>query len=129
MTPNGRPFYAGTYFPPEPRSGMPSFRQVLAAVREAWIERRGEVDGTADAVTQALAEARSSASTGGQIPSVEDLAAAAAAVAARETASTAVSETAIPRPRSFRSRPRCGSCRLPSSGSPTPRHPPSRSGH
>ena len=84
VTPNGRPFYAGTYFPPEPRSGMPSFRQVLAAVREAWIERRGEVDGTADAVAQALAEARGSASTGGQIPSVEDLAAAAAAIAARE---------------------------------------------
>jgi uncharacterized protein YyaL (SSP411 family) len=34
MTPEGKPFYAGTYFPPEPRHGMPSFRDVLAAVAE-----------------------------------------------------------------------------------------------
>ncbi|MGA1828805.1 DUF255 domain-containing protein, partial [Microbacterium sp.] len=39
-TPAGRPFHAGTYFPPEPRSGIPSFTQVLAAVRAAWTERR-----------------------------------------------------------------------------------------
>ena len=43
-TPSGRPFYAGTYFPPEPRAGMPSFRQVLTAVEEAWTERREQVD-------------------------------------------------------------------------------------
>lgn len=39
-TPAGLPFYAGTYFPPEPRSGLPSFPQVLVAVREAWTDRR-----------------------------------------------------------------------------------------
>ena len=38
--PDGRPFYGGTYYPPEPRYGMPSFRQVLLAVSEAWRERR-----------------------------------------------------------------------------------------
>ena len=48
-TPAGRPFYAGTYFPPEPRAGIPAFRQVLAAVSEAWTERREQIDGTADA--------------------------------------------------------------------------------
>jgi len=36
LTPKGEPFYAGTYFPPEPRHGMPSFPQLLHAVAEAW---------------------------------------------------------------------------------------------
>lgn len=39
LTPDGRPFYGGTYFPPEPRYGTPSFRQILEAVADAW-ERR-----------------------------------------------------------------------------------------
>ena len=43
MTPDGRPFYAGTYFPPEPRHGLPSFRQVLVAVSDAWRDRRDEL--------------------------------------------------------------------------------------
>ena len=38
LTPEGEPFYGGTYFPPEPRHGLPSFRQVLEAVRQAWEE-------------------------------------------------------------------------------------------
>ena len=40
LTPEGVPFYAGTYFPPEPRQGMPSWRQVLDGVAEAWREQR-----------------------------------------------------------------------------------------
>src|SRR5690606_31397191 len=36
LTPEGRPIYAGTYFPPEPRHGLPSFRQLLEAVWETW---------------------------------------------------------------------------------------------
>jgi uncharacterized protein YyaL (SSP411 family) len=44
LTPDGEPFFAGTYFPPAPRHGMPSFRQVLSAVTEAWRERRTEVE-------------------------------------------------------------------------------------
>ena len=43
LTPDGVPFYAGTYFPPEPRMGMPSFRQVLGAVADAWEKRRDEI--------------------------------------------------------------------------------------
>jgi hypothetical protein len=43
LTPAGEPFYAGTYFPPEPRHGLPGFVQLLHAVAEAWRERRGEV--------------------------------------------------------------------------------------
>ncbi len=43
LTPDGEPFFAGTYFPPEPRHGLPSFKQVLLAVGEAWEERREDV--------------------------------------------------------------------------------------
>jgi uncharacterized protein YyaL (SSP411 family) len=43
LTPDQAPFYAGTYFPPEPRQGMPSWRQLLEAINEAWTERREEI--------------------------------------------------------------------------------------
>jgi uncharacterized protein len=43
-TPDGHPFYCGTYFPPRPAHGMPSFRQVLAAVGDAWVNRRSELE-------------------------------------------------------------------------------------
>ncbi|MFZ5871526.1 MAG: thioredoxin domain-containing protein [Actinomycetota bacterium] len=55
LTPDGMPFYAGTYFPPEPRHGLPSFRQVLQAVAEAWQQRRDEIDGAATRIGEALA--------------------------------------------------------------------------
>jgi uncharacterized protein YyaL (SSP411 family) len=55
-TPDGRPFYAGTYFPDDERHGMPSFRRVCAAVAEAWRERRDEVSAQADQLTQAIDE-------------------------------------------------------------------------
>ncbi|MER6051084.1 thioredoxin domain-containing protein [Streptomyces sp. NPDC001793] len=43
LTPDAEPFYFGTYFPPAPRHGMPSFGQVLEGVRSAWADRRDEV--------------------------------------------------------------------------------------
>jgi hypothetical protein len=43
LTPDGEPFFGGTYFPPEPRHGMPAFKQVLLAVSEAWAGQRDEV--------------------------------------------------------------------------------------
>jgi uncharacterized protein YyaL (SSP411 family) len=43
LTPDGKPFYGGTYFPPRPRHGMPAFTQVLAAVADAWRNRRDNV--------------------------------------------------------------------------------------
>ncbi|WP_035304292.1 thioredoxin domain-containing protein, partial [Actinokineospora inagensis] len=43
LTPQAEPFHCGTYFPPTPRPGMPSFRQLLAAVHEAWSSRDAEV--------------------------------------------------------------------------------------
>ena len=44
LKPTGEPFFGGTYFPPEPRHGLPSFKQVLLAIAEAWQEQRDEVD-------------------------------------------------------------------------------------
>ena len=43
LTPDGEPFFGGTYYPPEPRHGMPAFRQVLAAIAEAYRDRRDDV--------------------------------------------------------------------------------------
>ena len=47
LAPSGEPFFGGTYFPPEPRHGLPAFKQVLLAVAEAWDDQRGEVTDTA----------------------------------------------------------------------------------
>ncbi|WP_320783888.1 thioredoxin domain-containing protein [Streptomyces sp. CRN 30] len=55
LTPDAEPFYFGTYFPPAPRQGMPSFRQVLAGVHQAWTDRRGEVTEVAGKIVQDLA--------------------------------------------------------------------------
>ncbi len=54
-TPDGRPFFGGTYFPPTERAGMPSFRRLLAALADAWSTRRQEVEAQADALLQAAA--------------------------------------------------------------------------
>jgi uncharacterized protein len=43
LTPDGMPFYGGTYFPPVPRHGMPAFSQLLEVIADAWRTRRGEV--------------------------------------------------------------------------------------
>jgi uncharacterized protein YyaL (SSP411 family) len=44
LTPNGEPFYGGTYFPPVPRHGMPSFRQVLLSISEAYHHQRDQIE-------------------------------------------------------------------------------------
>jgi uncharacterized protein len=54
VTPEQVPFYGGTYFPPEPRHGMPSFRQVLAAVAEAWQTRNDEIRTTGQRMAERL---------------------------------------------------------------------------
>jgi uncharacterized protein YyaL (SSP411 family) len=54
LTPDGEPFFGGTYYPPEPRHGIPSFRQVLTAVAEAWRDRRSEIAAQAGALTERL---------------------------------------------------------------------------
>jgi uncharacterized protein len=55
LTPDRRPFYAGTYFPPTPRHGMPSFVQVATAVAEAWRDRRVDIVDSAVKIVDQLA--------------------------------------------------------------------------
>jgi hypothetical protein len=55
LTPDAEPFFGGTYYPPEPRHSLPSFRQVLLAVSEAWRERRDDVATQSRALVEALA--------------------------------------------------------------------------
>ncbi|HUY53941.1 MAG TPA: thioredoxin domain-containing protein [Candidatus Nanopelagicaceae bacterium] len=54
LLPDGRPFFAGTYFPPQDRHGLPSFRRVLEAVEQAYRERRGETERVAAELTARL---------------------------------------------------------------------------
>src|SRR5690606_22220510 len=54
LLPDGRPFYGGTYFPLEPRMGMPAFRQILEGVSDAYHNRRDEVEKSAEALTESL---------------------------------------------------------------------------
>ncbi|HZB36271.1 MAG TPA: thioredoxin domain-containing protein, partial [Gaiellaceae bacterium] len=57
ITPEGVPFFGGTYYPPEPRHGMPSFRDVLETISALYRDRRGAVDGTASQLREALEQA------------------------------------------------------------------------
>src|SRR5437870_5753882 len=56
LTPDGAPFYAGTYFPPDDRHGMPGFKRVLAHVAEAYRSRKDEVQAAAAEVRDAIAQ-------------------------------------------------------------------------
>jgi uncharacterized protein len=67
LTPDGEPFYGGTYFPPEPRHGLPSFRQVLEAVSSAYRDRRADVGRSAGELVAAIERA------GRRAPSSEPL--------------------------------------------------------
>ena len=68
-----RPFYAGTYFPPTPRHGMPSFPQLLTALDDTWRERRGDVHEAGERIVAALAENRVPSGEG-EPPSIQHLA-------------------------------------------------------
>jgi uncharacterized protein YyaL (SSP411 family) len=74
LTPDGEPFFAGTYFPPEPRQGMPAFTQVLQALADAWLNRRDEVRAVSADV---LGHLRQEVASGGAPLHADDLDAAA----------------------------------------------------
>jgi uncharacterized protein len=57
VRPDGIPFYAGTYFPPQPRQGMPSWRQVIEGVAHAWREQRAEIEQASQQILPRLAGA------------------------------------------------------------------------
>jgi uncharacterized protein len=54
LTPDGLPFYGGTYFPPEPRHGMPSWTQILLAVAESWRENAEEIRAGGERIRERL---------------------------------------------------------------------------
>ena len=75
LTPDGAPFFGGTYYPPTPRHGLPSFKQVLAGLHDAWTSRREDVlNGSADIVRHL----ENPLAVGGQgdVPTLNDLSAA-----------------------------------------------------
>lgn len=54
LTPEGKPFFGGTYFPPHDGYGLPSFRRVIEAIADAWKNRRAELEKSADSFTDGL---------------------------------------------------------------------------
>src|SRR6476660_3900307 len=82
MTPDAKPFYAGTYCPPEPRHGIPSFPELLRAVAETWRLRRDDIEQQASRIDGALR------STPGSEPSTEPLTSAVLDEAVRSIAAT-----------------------------------------
>jgi uncharacterized protein len=57
LTPDGKPFYGGTYFPPDDRYGRPSFKRVLVSIANAYREKHGDVTEQAEMVANAIAQA------------------------------------------------------------------------
>ncbi|MGH2774576.1 MAG: thioredoxin domain-containing protein [Actinomycetota bacterium] len=67
LTPARVPFYGGTYFPPEPRHGMPSFQQLLGAITETWSTRRDEVEDQGNKLIEHIGQ------VGSLVPSEDDI--------------------------------------------------------
>ena len=65
LTPEGKPFFGGTYFPPDDSMGRPGFRRILSLVAQAFQTRRAEVDSSAQAVADAVAKAEAFRDAGG----------------------------------------------------------------
>src|SRR5690606_3789132 len=84
LTPDGSPFYCGTYYPSTPRGGMPSFVQLLEAITETWHNRRDEVAQAADAVATELRRSSGGLPVGEAAVEAALLDAAAAAIATDE---------------------------------------------
>ena len=73
LTPDGEPFYCGTYFPPARRGGQPGFGELLAAITQTWEQSRGEVDQIAEQARAHLAQTAAGLPDAG-IPVDDDLA-------------------------------------------------------
>ena len=67
LTPDGKPFYGGTYFPPTDGYGRPSFKRVLISIASAYQEKHGDVVEQAKMVESAIAQAESFAGRGGRV--------------------------------------------------------------
>lgn len=64
LTPDGKPFFGGTYFPPDDAMGRPGFKRILIAAAEAFRSKRSEIDGSAVALENAVRRSESFLSTG-----------------------------------------------------------------
>lgn len=73
LTPEGKPFYGGTYFPPQPRQQLPSFTQLLASVAQAWKNDRENLLESAGKITSHLEGLSKNQDTGGDLFSDDDL--------------------------------------------------------
>ncbi|HLO35955.1 MAG TPA: DUF255 domain-containing protein, partial [Candidatus Deferrimicrobium sp.] len=82
LTPDGQPFYGGTYFPPEPHHGLPGFRDVLAGAARAWRDQRLEVVAAGRRIVDTLVE-QNRLPTDGSAPTAELVAGAVDALSAR----------------------------------------------
>jgi uncharacterized protein YyaL (SSP411 family) len=67
LLPDGRPFFGGTYFPPEDAMGRPGFRRILEAVASAYSQRRGEVEEAASRLAEAVAKAETFVGSRGEV--------------------------------------------------------------
>jgi uncharacterized protein YyaL (SSP411 family) len=67
ITPDQVPIYGGTYFPPEPRHGMPAWRDVVLAIAESWRENRAEIEAGADRLRERLSGGASLQPSGQEI--------------------------------------------------------------
>ena len=83
LTPDGHPFYGGTYYPKTPRMGMPAFTQLCEGIAEAWRERRDEVVSKAGKLTDLLNESGRFTAGGDDLPGVDAADRAAAQLAER----------------------------------------------
>ncbi|RJF71151.1 thioredoxin domain-containing protein [Deinococcus cavernae] len=68
LTPDGEPFYAGTYFPPRDGHGLPSFRRVMASISDVWHNKREQALGNAQALTAHIQEASQPRTSGRALP-------------------------------------------------------------
>jgi uncharacterized protein len=68
LTPDGGPFFGGTYFPPEDRHGLPGFRRVLASVAQAYRERTQDVAHNVEKLTQAISALNDYSAPEGELP-------------------------------------------------------------
>jgi uncharacterized protein YyaL (SSP411 family) len=73
LTPELKPFFGGTYFPPDNRSGRPGFLQLLRQIHQVWQTRRGEIAGSADEIHARLGAASTNANAGDLLPTQEAL--------------------------------------------------------
>ncbi len=73
LTPSGHPFFGGTYYPPTRRGQMPSFRELMAAVDDAWSNRRADVVGQAARLGDALKTSMPTISAAGTAPDIDRL--------------------------------------------------------